>query len=94
MMFVLQNEEMKTKGEILIKFTKNRYTGMTDSFIMNVDYQKMRFMDIDGDFKTLEQKNESEKIVNDFKTNIINNDTQIVKENQKRLSIEDIMELL
>lgn len=43
---VLQNEEMKQKSEVTIKFTKNRYTGMTDTYMMNVDYPHMRFSDM------------------------------------------------
>lgn len=43
---ILQNEEMKQKSEVAIKFTKNRYTGMTDTYMMNVDYPHMRFADM------------------------------------------------
>lgn len=46
-LFILQNEEMKQNSEVLCKCTKNRYTGITDTFIMNVDYPKMRFADIE-----------------------------------------------
>lgn len=42
----LQNEEMKQKSEITVKITKNRYTGMTDTYMMNVDYPHMRFADM------------------------------------------------
>ena len=44
--FILQNEEMKANSEVLVKITKNRYTGITDSFVMNIDYPKMRFCEI------------------------------------------------
>ena len=37
MVFILQNEVMKEKSEVLVKFTKNRYTGITDSFMLNID---------------------------------------------------------
>lgn len=43
---VLQTEEMKQKSEVTIKFTKNRYTGITDTYMMNVDYPHMRFADM------------------------------------------------
>ena len=43
---ILQNEELKGKSECVIKFTKNRYTGMTDTYMMNVDYPHMRFADM------------------------------------------------
>lgn len=42
MMFLLQNEEMKSRSVIKFKITKNRYSGKTISFDMNIDYQKMR----------------------------------------------------
>lgn len=92
MVFILQNEEMKAKGEILLKFTKNRYTGITDAFVMNIDYQKMRFSDIDADFKSLEQKEESEKLINNFQNEIIANDKEAVKSN--KMSEDDIMKMI
>ena len=95
MALILQNEEMKQKGEILIKFTKNRYTGMTDSFVMNVDYQKMRFCDIDSDFKSLEQKENSDKLVKDFQSEIIKHDNKVVKDDkEKRMTTDDILNLI
>lgn len=96
MIFILQNEEMKEKGEILLKFTKNRYTGITDSFIMNIDYQKMRFEDIDGDFKSIEQKENSDKLVKTFKSEIIKHDNEVVKSHKddKKLSVDDIMSFI
>jgi replicative DNA helicase len=45
MMFLLQNEEMKEKKEIICKITKNRFGGITDTWLMNVDYNHMRFSD-------------------------------------------------
>ena len=46
MMFLLQNEEMKENGEIVCKVTKNRFNGRTDTWMMNVDYNHMRFSDM------------------------------------------------
>lgn len=46
MMFLLQNEEMKEKKEIVCKVTKNRFGGRTDTWMMNVDYNHMRFSDM------------------------------------------------
>lgn len=45
-MFLLQNEEMKEKKEIICKVTKNRFAGRTDVWMMNIDYEKMRFSDM------------------------------------------------
>lgn len=97
MVFILQNEEMKQKGEVIIKFTKNRYTGMTDSFVMNVDYQKMRFSDIDADFKSLEQKTEVENVVKEFQSEIIKNDITVVQQSNnqnKKMSVDDILSMI
>lgn len=46
MLFLLQNEEMKENNEICMKITKNRFSGRTDTFLMNIDYEKMRFSDM------------------------------------------------
>lgn len=46
MLFLLQNEEMKEAGEIVCKCTKNRFAGRTDTWMMNIDYTKMRFNDM------------------------------------------------
>lgn len=46
MLFLLQDEEMKAKCEMVCKCTKNRFTGRTDTWMMNVDYEHMRFHDM------------------------------------------------
>ena len=46
MLFLLQNEEMKARGEIVAKVTKNRFTGRTDTWMMGIDYEHMRFHDL------------------------------------------------
>lgn len=46
MVMLVQTEAQKEKAEITFKITKNRYTGQTRSFNVNVDYAKMRFTDI------------------------------------------------
>lgn len=46
MLFLLQNEEMKDKKEIVCKITKNRFAGRTDTWMMNIDYEHMRFHDM------------------------------------------------
>lgn len=46
MLFLLQNEEMKEKKEIVCKITKNRFAGRTDTWMMNIDYDHMRFNDM------------------------------------------------
>ncbi len=46
LMFLLQNEEMKERKEIVCKVTKNRFAGRTDTWLMNIDYEHMRFSDM------------------------------------------------
>lgn len=46
LMFLLQNEEMKERNEIVCKVTKNRFAGRTDTWLMNIDYEHMRFSDM------------------------------------------------
>jgi len=46
MLFLLQNEAMKEKKEIVCKITKNRFAGRTDTWLMNIDYEHMRFADM------------------------------------------------
>lgn len=44
-MFLLQTEQMKEEKLITCKCTKNRFTGRTDTWNMNIDYEHMRFSD-------------------------------------------------
>ena len=46
LLFLLQTPEMKENKEIIFKVTKNRYTGRTDTWMMNIDYEHMRFSDV------------------------------------------------
>lgn len=46
MLFLLQDEEMKERGEMILKCTKNRFNGRTDTWMMSVDYTRMRFEDM------------------------------------------------
>ena len=46
LLFLLQNEEMKANKQMVLKCTKNRYTGRTDTWMMNIDYEHMRFADM------------------------------------------------
>lgn len=96
MLFLLQNESMKEKSEVLVKFTKNRYTGMTDSFMLNVDYQKMRFSDvIDGaDFKTFDDKQNAEQFAKQEIRQVHKQDVQIMKESDKKMSADDILSMI
>ena len=78
MLFIIQNEQMKENSEVVLKITKNRYTGITDSFAMRIDYPKMRFCEIveneNADenaltsFSSVEQKKNADSVA---KTSII-----------------------
>lgn len=102
MCFILSTEEMKQKGEILMKFTKNRFTGITDSFLMNIDYAKMRFSDVidtampnqsidnssDG-FKTNAEKINAENFAKKEISEIHKQSMQNIKEIDKSQSLQD-----
>ena len=46
MLFLLQDEAMKERKEIVCKVTKNRFNGRTDTWLMGIEYEKMRFYDL------------------------------------------------
>jgi len=94
MMFILQNEAMKEKSEVLVKFTKNRYTGITDSFMLDIDYQKMRFSDPIGetDFKTVEDKKNAEQFAKSEIREIHKKDVQIDK--AEKMTTDDILSMI
>jgi replicative DNA helicase len=94
MMFILQNEAMKEKSEVLVKFTKNRYTGITDSFMLDIDYQKMRFSDPIGetDFKTVEDKKDAEQFAKSEIREIHKKDVQIDK--AEKMTTDDILSMI
>ena len=86
MMFLLQSDDMKKEGTMIAKITKNRFTGITDDFIMNIDYKRMRFSD------AIIQKPNAEKdageiigIPKDTGENL-NNDFSITPEKAKEYS--------
>lgn len=66
MLFLLQNEEMKARKEFVLKCTKNRYTGRTDTWMMNIDYEHMRFEDMVTE-NSLEHKMILDNLVNEGK---------------------------
>lgn len=59
LMFLLQNEQMKERKEIVCKITKNRFGGVTDTWLMSVDYEHMRFSDmlVQGNMTDIEVSN-------------------------------------
>ena len=61
LLFLLQTPEMKENKEVVFKITKNRYTGRTDTWIMNIDYTHMRFSDV-----ITENSIEHQKILNEM----------------------------
>ena len=54
------------------------------------------FEDIDSDFKSIEQKENSDKLVKTFKSEIIKHDNEVVKsyKEDKKLSVDDIMSFI
>lgn len=64
MLFLLQDEQMKAEKRIVLKCTKNRYTGRTDTWIMDIDYEHMRFKDV-----VMENSVELKNLIDEKQTN-------------------------
>lgn len=94
MLFLLQSEEMKARSEIVCKVTKNRFNGRTDTWLMGVDYPKMRFFDLEEtngqSFKTPEDKSKAEQYAKSEVKNITSEDSKLVH-TEKIDSIDDFL---
>ena len=92
-LFILQNEQMKEDSQVVMKVTKNRFNGRTDTFMMDVDYSKMRFNDCitenGSSFKNIEQKQNAENYANKTIKDIQKDAMQKMKDINKS-EIEDI----
>jgi len=90
MLFLLQDEEMKAKNEIVCKVTKNRFTGKTDTWMMNIDYEHMKFeeMVLPEDTEALTAKAANAAFASDTSTDngpiIDDNFGMLTAEKQKR----------
>jgi len=86
----LQDEEMKAKNEIVCKVTKNRFTGKTDTWMMNIDYEHMKFeeMVLPEDTEALTAKAANAAFASDTSTDngpiIDDNFGMLTAEKQKR----------
>lgn len=69
-LFLLSNEEMKANSQMVMKVTKNRFNGITDQWLMDVDYPKMRFSDHigvnDSTFSSVQQRDQVKNDVDDI----------------------------
>ena len=94
MLFLLQSEDMKTRSEIVCKVTKNRFNGRTDTWLMGVDYPKMRFFDLEStngqSFKTPEDKTKADQYAKTEIKNIAMSDSKLVH-TEKIDSIDDFL---
>ena len=86
LLFLLQNEEMKAKSEIVCKITKNRFNGKTDIWVMGIDYPKMRFFDIE---KTNGQTFTSKEQKENYSTYANNEIKEQSKQDMKNLKKQD-----
>lgn len=86
LLFLLQNEEMKAKSEIVCKITKNRFNGKTDIWVMGIDYPKMRFFDIE---KTNGQTFTSTEQKENYSTYANNEIKEQSKQDMKNLKKQD-----
>ena len=106
MLFCLQSEEMKKNCEMVMKVTKNRYTGITDTFMMNINYPKMRFSDIienqslpeNGtiNFSTPGQAVQATNFANNEVRQIVQDDMKKIKEHDSKIEKQkdELMDLL
>ena len=92
LMMLLQTDEMKQSAEISVHIPKNRYTGITDTFTLSVDYEKMRFLDLASDVKPKDfsklEITKNEPIKNTF-DEIENVKPQEVKVSQSAQSVQN-----
>lgn len=69
-LFLLSTEEMKASGQMVMKVTKNRFNGVTDQWLMDVDYPRMRFSDHlgvnDSTFNSVQHKEQVKNDVDDI----------------------------
>lgn len=104
MCFVLQNEQMKENSEVVLKITKNRYTGITDSFMMNIDYPKMRFCEIVEnepsdenalvEFNSVEQQKQAQTVITQSIAEDSKANHAIAKKSQQSLTSDELSSLL
>lgn len=106
MLFCLQSEEMKKNCEMVMKVTKNRYTGITDTFMMNINYPKMRFSDIienqslpeNGtiNFSTPSQAVQATNFANNEVRQIVQDDMKKIKEHDSKIEKQkdELLDLL
>lgn len=83
-MMLFQNEQMKEEGLITFKVTKNRFTGRTDKWDMNIDYKHMRFSDLlteEATFSDLEIKD----VISEVKAN----DAKVIAAHDKKVKQEE-----
>lgn len=95
MLFLLQNEEMKLNKQMVLKCTKNRYTGRTDTWMMGVDYSHMRFNDVilESAANYIEEMKASSKNDDDFSfipTQVISNDSMKSAEDFAKAEVKEI----
>ena len=71
MCFLIQPEEYKKEGKIVFKITKNRYTGRTETFTMNVDYSRMKFLNVYNPDSLIEKQSIDKQINNTIKNEMV-----------------------
>lgn len=107
MIMILQTEDMKERSEVVLKVTKNRYTGITDSFMMNIDYPKMRFCELPEnqdapentlvEFQSTEQRDTAANAVRDAVIQDSKANTEIAKKHDaqnQNLTDDELTRLL
>ena len=97
MLFLLQTAQMKEEGLMTCKVTKNRFTGRTDFWDMNIDYEHMRFSDVvvqPGDMNISSPIGMTESQIKTQLNNIAQNDIKIIKKHDSTQKLEDDFDVL
>jgi replicative DNA helicase len=96
MLFLLQNEQMKEKKEIVCKITKNRFAGRTDTWMMNIDYNHMRFNDMivqDASFNVENAVFNTDDEIKRIQLEKLQQAESFAKQEVKDIFIEDIQKI-
>ena len=87
---------MKEKKEIVCKITKNRFAGRTDTWMMNIDYNHMRFNDMivqDASFNVENAVFNTDDEIKRIQLEKLQQAESFAKQEVKDIFIEDIQKI-
>jgi len=53
MINIINTDQLREQKQTMLKFVKNRNTGMLDNVLLNIDFEKMRYTEFDGDLDNM-----------------------------------------